>query len=283
MKRTYSFGTARISIQTDFDFEDGKQLCPFVSKEIGGEILCDFKKSQSIKIPSQKPIYTSPSVTVYQTAEGLVKTYTMPLLKTPAAVIKKTAGGYACECDEKYIDYFNTSVNLLNSIGIEKIAFDAQMFIFHCSLVEYNGQAFLFTGSSGSGKSTRADMWKKQLGAKIINGDKAGLYFENGSLMACGLPVAGSSDIFIKKSLPVKAIVVLKKAKENSTRKADFTEAVKEVYYNMIVNKWDSEFCSKAVLFASEITDFANVYISECNLDPSSVQEQLLRLGIEND
>ncbi len=283
MKRTYSFGTAHISIQTDFDFEDGKQLCPFVSEEIGGEILCDFKKSREPKIPTGEPVYTSLSVTVYQTADGLVKTYTMPLLKTPAAVVKKTSGGYACECDEKYIEYFNTSVNLLNSVGIEKIAFDSGMFIFHCSLVEYKGQAFLFTGSSGSGKSTRADMWQKELDAKIINGDKAGLYIENGSLMACGLPVAGSSNIFIKKSLPVRAIVVLKKAKENSTRKADFTGAIKEVYYNMIVNKWDSEFYSKAVLFASEITNFTNVYISECNLDPSSVQEQLLRLGIEND
>ena len=280
MKKSYCFGNVHLTIEADRDFEDGEQLNPFVFEE-DGKITCSFKKADELILPEGKLVYASKSVRVFKTTGGFIKTYTMPLLNAPAAVISKTDSGYYCEYDEKYADYFNTGVNLLNSIGIERIAFDAHMFIFHCSLVEYKGQAILFTGVSGSGKSTRAEMWKKELGAEIINGDKAGLFYENGTLMACGLPVAGSSGIFVKKSLPVRAVVTLKKASDNSTRKAEISEALKEVYYNMIVNKWDSVFSSEAVSFAAEILNHIYVYISECNLDPSSVKEQLASLGID--
>lgn len=275
MERSYSFGNVNLTLLSDSAFEDEKHMLPFVSNRSEKSILCIFEITDRIELPDENKTYISPSVTVYDRGENNIKTYTMPLLKSEGAIIYKTDIGYECSYVEQYKDYFSKSINLINAVGIEQIAFDSGMYILHCSFVEYKGKAILFTGASGEGKSTRAEMWKNELGGEIINGDKAGLFVENGVLYACGLPVAGSSDIFINKSLPIDSIVILKKSSENLTRKAGFSEAMKEIYYNMIVNEWNKDFCSGAISFAADILKFAKVFVSECNLDTESVYEQL--------
>lgn len=279
LKKSYNFGNVRIAIHADIDYEDGVQLSPFFNDSKEKETVCEFKKSSRLELPKGKKIFESSNVNIWETKSGLVKTYSIPLRKEPSAVITETANGYRCVYDEKQEEYFSFGVNLMNAIGLERIAFDYQMFILHCSYIEYEGEAILFAGTSGVGKSTRADMWNKEFGTEIINGDKAGLFLENGRLMACGLPVAGSSNVFINRSLPVRAIVILKKSVENSTRMANMSEAIHEIYYNMIINEWNSSFCTAAIDFAVETLKHTNIYISECNLDVSSVMEQLDRLS----
>lgn len=90
--------------------------------------------------------------------------------------------------------------------------------VLHASFVIVNGEALLFTGRSGIGKTTQAKLWQKYRGAELVNGDRAALKFHDGRLYAYGVPFCGSSDTALNQSAPVKAIVSLSQADENTLR-----------------------------------------------------------------
>ena len=279
MQKSYHFGNINISFLSDCQFDDDEQMLPFLCNADAADIKCTFRQTDSIILNAEERIYTSRTVKIYRNSNETFKTYSLPLLTEESAKIFKDDSGYICEYKKEKSEYFSHSVNMLNAIGIEQLAFERGMFILHCSFIEYNGEAILFSGPSGVGKSTRADMWRSKTDADIINGDKAGLFLENGRIYACGLPVAGSSKIYKNKVLPVKAIFILKQAEKNRTRAADFFESVKAVYYNTVVNKWNADFCEKAMTFSSDIFKYTDVFVSECNLDFNSVEEQLNAMG----
>ena len=53
--------------------------------------------------------------------------------------------------------------------------------LFHCSAVSVDGQAYLFTAPSGTGKSTHTALWREVFGerAVMVNDDKPLLRIEN--------------------------------------------------------------------------------------------------------
>ena len=81
--------------------------------------------------------------------------------------------------------------------------------ILHSSYLDVNGQALLFSGPSGIGKSTQADLWVRHRGAAILNGDKSLLIREPDGWYAHGWPICGSSGICRNESRRIRAIVML--------------------------------------------------------------------------
>lgn len=97
----------------------------------------------------------------------------------------------------------------------------------HCSFVFYKGNALLFSGPSGIGKTTQAELWRDFQGARIINGDAALLrQMEDGKWWAFGTPVHGSSPYCENEQAPIVALVMLKQDKENKLAKLDSFSAV---------------------------------------------------------
>lgn len=97
----------------------------------------------------------------------------------------------------------------------------------HSSFVLYQDKALLFTGSSGIGKTTQAELWRDFQGARIINGDAALLrQMEDGKWWAFGTPVHGSSPYCENEQAPIVALVMLKQGKENKLTKLDSFSAV---------------------------------------------------------
>ncbi len=94
-------------------------------------------------------------------------------------------------------------------------------FLFHASVVESGGKAYIFSGRSGIGKSTQAELWRKHNGAKVLNGDRVILRKVGGEWRAYGTPMCGSSDICELFSLPVGAIIYLGQGKENTVTLPD--------------------------------------------------------------
>lgn len=88
-------------------------------------------------------------------------------------------------------------------------------FHLHCSYVLYQGKAILFTGPSGIGKTTQAELWRDYLGATIVNGDASLIQKQEGGFYALGAPVHGSSPYCEERSAPIAALVTLEQAKEN--------------------------------------------------------------------
>lgn len=141
----------------------------------------------------------------------------------------------------------------------------------HASFIEYNGEGVIFSGPSGIGKTTQAQLWEKYKNAQIINGDKVFLRNENGEFYAYGLPWKGSSEYCLNKKVPLKAVVILKQSVENSVRKLGI-QAVESFMPHVFFPYWDKKSLEKALdTFDSLIKDVP-VYMLECRADSDAVE-----------
>ena len=104
---------------------------------------------------------------------------------------------------------------------------------FHASAVALDGNAYLFTGPSGIGKSTHARMWRKAFGKSVlmINDDKPLLRFRPDGVYAYGTPWDGKHHLNTDIRLKVKGVCILEHA-ENW----DHRQAVKKMI-NLLLNR----------------------------------------------
>lgn len=88
---------------------------------------------------------------------------------------------------------------------------------FHSSCLELDGEGYMFTALSGTGKSTHTRRWREYFGDKVtmINDDKPLIRRIDGKYYVCGTPWMGKSDIGCNMISPIKAIYVLKRGEEN--------------------------------------------------------------------
>lgn len=113
-----------------------------------------------------------------------------------------------------------------NALSFEKTLLPFHGLMLHCALIEHEGRGIAFSAPSQTGKSTQAGLWEKHMGARILNGDRAILRCVNGQIYAYGSPYAGSSALFIDACAPLRAIVMLAQAKENTIRPIPEHEAL---------------------------------------------------------
>ena len=170
-------------------------------------------------------------------------------------------------------DYPNgiTDKTILNSLALEHLAAQNNGFVFHCSYIEHNGKAILFTAPSGTGKSTQAELWHKYRGAQIINGDRAVVRIENGEILACGIPFAGSSTYYKNHTLPLAAVVYLAQAPWTTIRKMQGYEAFSKIWEGVSVNTWDKNDMREVSRIVEQTAAKVPVYYLACTPDESAV------------
>lgn len=99
--------------------------------------------------------------------------------------------------------------------------------LFHCSALALDGQGYLFTAPSGTGKSTHARLWRERFGSRVttINDDKPLLKISREEIQVYGTPFAGKEGLQTNTSAPVKGIVLLHQAERNTIRRMSQAEA----------------------------------------------------------
>ena len=108
--------------------------------------------------------------------------------------------------------------------------------VFHGAAIEYEGQAYLFSGPSGVGKTTHINLWRHYLGEKvgIINGDKPILLMENDNIIVCGNPYAGKEGWHRNVSYPLAGICLLSQGDSNTiirlSQEQAFTQLYQQIY-----------------------------------------------------
>jgi hypothetical protein len=110
-------------------------------------------------------------------------------------------------------------------------------FLFHASVVECDGRSYAFAAASGTGKSTHTNLWLEHFGdrARIINGDKPIMRFEDGQLRAYGTPWCGKEGHNINDSSPLTALCFLERGKTNTIRKLGNDESVLRLFPQVLL------------------------------------------------
>ncbi|MBR1543213.1 MAG: hypothetical protein IJ628_11470 [Bacteroidaceae bacterium] len=109
----------------------------------------------------------------------------------------------------------------------------------HASLVEKDGYGVVFLGPSGMGKSTQAKLWVEHQGADFIIGDRPGLRRINGRWIGFGMPWDGKDGIRQQKQVPIRALISLEQAPENSIRRLTKQEAMIVLLNQVMMPMWD--------------------------------------------
>ncbi|MDO4621464.1 MAG: hypothetical protein Q4B22_00770 [Eubacteriales bacterium] len=171
-----------------------------------------------------------------------------------------------------------TEINLESALGLfthmelTMILNLKRAFIMHSACICKGNRAILFSGRSGAGKSTQAELWEKLQGWTIINGDRTGVRRIAGDWKAYGLPYAGTSGIYRNDSASIQAIVFLEQAKECRIRRLDVTEAFKRMLSETFVYSWIRELQERILQELITLAGDIPVYLLACTPDEQAVQ-----------
>ncbi|MBE6924109.1 MAG: hypothetical protein E7466_02570 [Ruminococcaceae bacterium] len=127
---------------------------------------------------------------------------------------------------------FNYPTCYLESLAAyRKIAekmLDYDTILFHGSALSVDGEGFLFTAKSGTGKSTHTSFWRQQFGERVVmvNDDKPLLRITDSGVEVFGTPWDGKHRISTNTSAPLRGLCVLTRAEENYIEPISAEEAM---------------------------------------------------------
>ena len=142
----------------------------------------------------------------------------------------------------------------------------------HSSLIEYKEAGLMFLGPSGIGKTTQAELWNKYRDALIINGDIVFVQETSDTFLGWGTPWHGSSPYCENTNVPVKALIVLKQAPENSIRELTGFEKVTAVSNNVFYPRWLENGMELCLETLDHLLTALPVYELSCRPDEDAVK-----------
>ena len=142
----------------------------------------------------------------------------------------------------------------------------------HSSLIAYRCCGLMFLGPSGIGNTTQAELWNQYRDALIINGDVVFIQETSNAFLGWGTPWHGSSSYCENTNVPVKALVVLKQASDNSIRELSGFEKVTAVSNSVFYPRWlqgGTELCLETL---NHLLTALPVYELSCRPDEEAVR-----------
>ena len=146
-------------------------------------------------------------------------------------------------------------------------------FVFHGSCIAVDGQGYLFTAKSGTGKSTHTQLWREMLGDKavMVNDDKPLLRVTDNGVIAYGTPYNGKHRLGCNIAVPLRAICILERAPENSIVRITKSEAY-AMLLQQVYRPQDSDAMRKTLILIDRMTEQTALYRLRCNRDLSAAE-----------
>ena len=144
-------------------------------------------------------------------------------------------------------------------------------FLMHGSAIAVDGEAYLFTAPSGTGKSTHVRFWREMLGdrAIMVNDDKPFIGLDGGTATVYGSPWRGKHRLGSNIAVPLKAVCILSRAGENSIAEISRSEAMVTLIRQ--IHRPDSPAMLAATLgLIDRLAGSVGLFRLGCNLDPAS-------------
>lgn len=162
---------------------------------------------------------------------------------------------------------FNTLSFMFNHL----VLYHGRM-ILHSSSLMCNGRGVAFSANSGVGKSTHTGLWMEHIpGCVYINDDTPLLSIRGDEVHISGTPFAGSTGINTNVSVPLSAIVFIKRGETNSISRLD-TQTALSLIMGQSVEPWERAVFDRLLDTISEVLIRVPVYELYCNISPEAAQ-----------
>lgn len=149
--------------------------------------------------------------------------------------------------------------------------FEYDILLFHGSVIAVDGEAYLFTAKSGTGKSTHTRLWREMLGERaiMVNDDKPFLQVLPDRIIACGSPWNGKHSLGCNMEIPLKAICILERGDKNVIQEISGNEAV-TMLLQQSNRPLQSTLLPKYLELIENIANKTKFYRMKCNMDPEA-------------
>ncbi len=143
--------------------------------------------------------------------------------------------------------------------------------VMHGAAITYNDSAILFVAPSGTGKSTHIKLWRQTFGEQvdIINGDKPIVCVED-NISVFGTPWAGKENWHKNRQAQLKAICIIKQAKNNRIVKVNaqsfLPKLLKQVYLPL-----DKSSLKQTLALFDSLVKRVPIYVLECDISKEAV------------
>jgi len=168
---------------------------------------------------------------------------------------------------------YDPDMPLINSTdqAVRRALISHGVFSIHSSAISVNNEGIIFSAPSGTGKSTHTSLWQKNIENVImVNDDMPLLSVKDDKIMLHGAPWAGASGINNNISVPLKAIVFLEQAKENSIEKLMTLPALQKLLREFHTPS-DRELIDKTYAFLNLLLSNVPCYTLKCLPDKEAV------------
>ena len=140
----------------------------------------------------------------------------------------------------------------------------------HSASNYYQEKAWLYSASSGTGKTTHVKLWEKLYAVPVLNGDLNLLGMENDEVFVYGIPWCGTSGVYTTKKYPLGGIILLKRGTENRVCKLPQDERQLYTAQRMISPAWTEKQVDDSLLFAEKLSDRIPIRRLYCTQEPSA-------------
>ena len=145
--------------------------------------------------------------------------------------------------------------------------------LLHASAVEKDGEAYLFSAKSGTGKSTHTHLWLDYFkDARIINDDKPAIRLIDGKYYAYGTPFSGKTDESVNVGVQIKAIVFIERSETNKIRKINPDEAIPLMMNQTIRPSGSPENMDILLDFMDGLLTTVPIYKLSCDISSDAVK-----------
>ena len=140
----------------------------------------------------------------------------------------------------------------------------------HSASNYYQEKAWLYSASSGTGKTTHVKLWEKLYAVPVLNGDLNLLGMEKDEVFVYGIPWCGTSGVYTTKKYPLGGIILLKRGTENRVCKLPQDERQLYTAQRMISPAWTEKQVDDSLLFAEKFSNRIPIRQLYCTQEPSA-------------
>ncbi|MFR9503009.1 MAG: hypothetical protein SNH73_00975 [Rikenellaceae bacterium] len=240
-------------------------LEPLFSVEVVDTISCEVVKTLLEDIEPSDEGMTR--VDVYETTEGLLYNIIMPrssVINAQLHIVGRRA--YISINDDS--DPLWASSAFTNAMILSYITFTLphNTLLLHASAILKDGNAHLFIGKSGTGKSTHSRMWQESFSdAELLNDDHPVVRcHESGEVIAYGSPWSGKTPCYRNLSAPLRGIIRIKRASYNKLSRLRPIHGYASVMSSCSGAQWSRELAASKVTSLESIITRVGCYEMEC-------------------
>ena len=184
---------------------------------------------------------------------------------------------YENDAFEEYYGYRIEDNNALEEVALlrkvtEILSKKENTFLFHASTLVLDGYAYMFTGISGTGKTTHTKLWCKLFeDIEMLNDDKPFLKGTEDGIIVYGDPWNGKEGIGNNILAPLGGIICLKQAEGNEIVEMSDNEKW-DFIFQQIYRSYDRESIEKCMVMVDDIIKNYPVCCLKCNTDDEAAR-----------